>query len=59
MNIVYYYLRILRMHYEAKYEIANALRIEGTERCKFVRAKLRESFCPAAVSHSRPHQAGA
>ena len=24
-----------------------------TERCKFVRAKLRESFCPAAASHSR------
>ena len=30
-----------------------------TERCKFVRAKLRESFCPAAASHSRPRQAGA
>ena len=24
-----------------------------TERCKFVRAKLRESFCPAAASQSR------
>ena len=32
---------------------------ESTERCKFVRAKLRESFCPAAASHSRPRQAGA
>ena len=30
-----------------------------TERCKFVRAKLRESFCPTAASHSRPRQAGA
>ena len=29
------------------------------ERCKFVQAKLRESFCPAAASHSRPRQAGA
>ena len=28
-------------------------------RCKFVRAKLRESFCPAAASYSRPRQAGA
>ena len=31
----------------------------STERCKFVWAKLRESFCPAAASHSRPRQAGA
>ena len=30
-----------------------------TERCKFVQAKLRESFCPAAASHSRPRQASA
>ena len=30
-----------------------------TEMCKFVRAKLRESFFPAAASHSRPRQAGA
>ena len=30
-----------------------------TEKCKFVRAKLRENFCPAAASHSQPRQAGA
>ena len=33
--------------------------LEHTERCKFVRAKLRESFWPAAASHSQPRQAGA
>ena len=33
--------------------------IKNTETCKFVRAKLRVSFCPAAAKHSRPRQAGA
>ena len=33
--------------------------VQNTVRCKFVRAKLRESFCPAAASYSRPRQAGA
>ena len=49
----------------ANHVVVVPLREEGTpikpctERCKFVRAKLRESFCPAAASHSRPRQAGA
>ena len=42
------------VHFVGKSHGANS-----TERCKFVRAKLRESFCPAAASHSRPRQAGA
>ena len=35
------------------------LRIKLLSVCKFVWVKLRESFCLAAASHSRPCQAGA